>query len=162
MARPTVTITDRDVGWGALKRELASAAGGVYGKAGVIGEKAAAQHEGAEGLSNADLALIHEFGLGVPERSFIRAAFDANREKYLGIMQRLVRGVYEGKMTIERALGLLAMQAASDIRKLIVEGEGVPPPNAPATIARKGSSRPLVDTAQMKNAITGAAVRGEE
>lgn len=163
MARPFVRIIDKDRGWGALKSELATAHGGVYGKAGVIGEKAAEQHPGENGesLNNAELALIHEFGLGVPERSFIRAAFDGNVEKYSDHLRQFVAAVYDRKLSIERMLGLLAQEVASDIRKLILEGDGVPPPNAHATIEQKGSSRPLVASGQMKNAITGAVVHGK-
>jgi hypothetical protein len=163
MAGAKVTVKDVDLGWGELRKELATAAGGVYGKAGIIGAKGEAEHKG-EGedaaLTNAELALIHEFGLGVPERSFLRAAFDKNHPKYLEHLQKLVRAVYGGKMTIERALGLVSQEAASDMRNLIRTGAGVPPPNSPATIARKGSSRPLVDTGQLINSITGAVVRG--
>jgi hypothetical protein len=31
---------------------------------------------------------------------------------------------------------------------------GIAPPNSPYTIARKGSSKPLIDTGQLRNSIT--------
>ena len=157
-----VQVVSIDHGWNELRRMMREAGGGdSFAKAGIVGAKASAQHEGGdeqEPVNNATLAMIHEFGLGVPERSFIRAAFDANREKYLANLQTLVSAIYDGKLTVGRALTLLGMQCASDIRKLIIDGAGVPPPNAPATIKRKGSSRPLVDSAQMKNSITHEVV----
>lgn len=184
-------VKDIDRGWAALKRELArqTEGGGLYGKAGVIGEKGQTDH-GAEGwdttagtkrdaqgrflkgsgakthhehvegeLTNAELALIHEFGLGVPERSFLRAAFDRNQPKYLDNLQKLIAAVYDGKISIERALGLLSQQAASDMRNFIRERQ-VEPANSEATIARKGSSVPLIDSGQLINALTGAVERG--
>jgi hypothetical protein len=155
-----VKITSRDRGWEKLKRALLKDGPSVFGKAGIIGDAAAASRGGHDGkVTNADLALIHEFGLGVPERSFIRAAFDANRPKYLELLQRFAAAVYDGKMTVERALDLLAQEAASDMRNLIRAGEGIPPPNSPETIAEKGSSRPLVDSAQMLGSIAGAVTK---
>lgn len=155
------SVTDRDLGWARLVREI-RAAKGLVGKAGVIGSKAEAERPDGKGgtITNAELAMAHEFGTAhVPERSFIRAPFDANRSKYEDHLAAFAKKVYAGAMKVERAVGLVAAEMASDVRKYIVDGAGVPPPNAPATIARKGSSRPLVDTAQMKNSISHAVER---
>jgi hypothetical protein len=157
-------VTDRDRGWERLTRELRGAKG-LVGKSGVVGPKAAAERKLDDGrtVTNAELAMIHEFGDGVPERSFIRKPFDDNRQKYESRLALYARRVYAGAMKVERAVGLVAAEMSSDVKKYIVNGPGVPPPNAPATIAKKGSSRPLVDTAQMKNAVTWAVVReGDE
>lgn len=155
------SVTDTDRGYKALVRSLRSSGGTIVGKAGIIGVKAAAEHatDGPEPLTNAELALIHEFGIGVPERSFIRAAFDKNHPKYDENMVKLVRAIYDGKITIERAVGLLGMQIASDIRNYIRDS-GELLPNAPSTIARKGSSKPLIDSAQLVNSISSAVVKG--
>lgn len=159
-----LTVTDKDRGWAALKRDLAKAGGdGIYGKAGIIGAKGGAEHaakDGEEPLTNAELALIHEFGIGVPERSFLRAAFDQNQPKYIENLQKLVVAIYDGKIGIVRALGLLSQQAASDIRNFIRDDANGLTPNSPITIARKGSSKPLIDTAQLINAISGAVEQG--
>ena len=185
------TVTDKDRGYAALKRALARAGGdGIFGKAGIIGDKAASAHGGGEGhdetagtnrdergrflpgsgkkthheaaegeLSNVDLALIHEFGIGVPERSFLRAAFDKNHPKYLEHLQKLVAAIYDGRITPERAMGLLSQEVASDVREFIRTGQ-VQPPDSAATIAKKGSSTTLIDSAQLINAIAGAVEKG--
>lgn len=156
-------VTDRDRGWERLTRELRGAKG-LVGKSGVVGPKAAAERKLEDGrtVTNAELAMIHEFGSGrVPERSFLRKPFDDNRVKYESRLASYARRVYAGAMKVERAVGLVAAEMSSDVRKYIANGPGVPPPNAPSTIAKKGSSRPLVDTAQMKNAITWAVVRDD-
>jgi hypothetical protein len=49
---------------------------------------------------------------------------------------------------------------ANAMKRKIVDGAGVPPPNAPSTVAKKGSSRPLVDTGRLVNAITWASIVG--
>lgn len=130
-----------------------------YVKAGVVGEAAGAEH--GEGVANVDVALWQEFGTDkIPSRSFIRAPFEANKQKYLGALRELLPKVIDGKMTITRALKLIGLAMATDMKKAILTGEGIPPPNAPSTIAAKGSSRPLVDTGQLVRSITSAVVVG--
>jgi hypothetical protein len=159
-------VRDRDLGWEALKRELRKAKE-LSGKAGIIGPRAAQERDDGKGgkITNAELGVIHEFGSAdghVPERSFIRASFDKNRTQREDDLEKGVGLVYDRKLKLERAIGLVSAAIAADAVALILEGAGIPPPNAPSTIARKGSSRPLVDHAQMKNAITSAVVRGEK
>lgn len=158
-----VTVTDTDRGYKALLRSLRAAGGDtISAKAGVIGAKAETDHaakDGEEPLTNAELALIHEFGIGVPERSFIRAAFDKNHPKYDQNMVKLVIALYEGRITPERLVALMGAQIASDIRDYIRDS-GELLPNAPSTIAAKGSSKPLIDTGQLINSISSAVVKG--
>ena len=80
--------------------------------------------------------------------------------KYIDQFARGARAIYDGKAGVKQVLDMLGMQAASDMRNLIRSGSGVPPPNAPATIARKGSSHTLVDTGQMINSVSNETVMG--
>jgi hypothetical protein len=116
----------------------------------VLGEKAAADHGG---LTVGDLAEIHEFGLGVPERSFLRAWFDANREKIQETLRSAHRQVLLGKLTPQKAGELIGMKFVGEIQTWIGSGK-VKPPLAPSTIERKGSSVPLIDTGQLRAAIS--------
>jgi phage gpG-like protein len=112
-----------------------------------------------DGASNVEIAAIHEYGsqaAGIPERSFIRAtlrAKDASGE-LASICKRLARGVVRDQMDHRKALEILGAQATTWIKGAITEGDGISPPLHPATVARKGSSRPLVDTGQLINSIT--------
>lgn len=148
-----VSFSDSDKGFAALLK-LAGKRGAA--KVGVVGRAAEAEHKvgpGEEPITNAELALIHEFGEGrAPERSFLRASFDANREKYLARMRQYVGEVYDGRMVFSTALGRLGLEAASDTREFI--RAGIAPANTPSTIAAKGSSKPLIDSSQLINAIT--------
>ena len=106
-------------------------------------------------LTVVDIGIIHEFGLGVPERSFIRAWCDANTKRVQAAMRRLLTGVVQGKYDRAQALTLLGLWIQGEIQKYI--SRGVPPlPNAQATIDRKGSSRPLIDTGQLRAAVSFA------
>jgi phage gpG-like protein len=59
-------------------------------------------------------------------------------------------------MAIERALALVGQMMESDMRSAIAAG--IPPPNAARTIAAKGSSKPLVDSGQLRASISSAVV----
>jgi len=135
-----------------------------FAKVGVLGkssDRTPGPGEASAPLSNVDIAVAQEFGTEtIPQRSFIRAAFDENQAKYVDHLRLLVRGVYDRKLTVSQALGLLGLEAASDIRNLIRAGSGIPPPNAPATIAAKGSSHTLIDTGQLAGAVSHEVVLG--
>ncbi len=141
-------VVDRDRGYRELMKRLKAAKLSL-----TVGVH---QTEGAEPhgeLTVADIATIHEFGLGnVPERSFLRAWADENVEEIKKDLGGIGIAVVEGKLTAEQGLERFGVLAVGQIQKRIVAG--IEPPLAPATIKRKGSSTPLVDTGQLKSAIT--------
>lgn len=156
-----VKVIDR--GWEAIKARVQSLRGaaGVV-SVGVQGAQAAANHQGTH-LTVAQLATIHEFGkkikhpkLGrttvIPERSFLRATVDQHREAIARRQVLLSQGFVLGKFELKQALELLGQYAVGLIKQRIALG--IPPPNRPWTIARKGSSTPLIDTGQLRNSIT--------
>lgn len=130
-----------------------------YVKVGVLGGAKDARQGGE--IGNVELAMIHEFGspkAGIPERSFIRSTFEMGKAGYVADFRRLLVAVVEGKMTVPRALGLMGLKISSDIKKRVTSGTGIPPPNAPSTIAAKGSSRPLIDTGRLVNSVSHEVV----
>ena len=50
-----------------------------------------------------------------------------------------------------RALSVLGMALVGDVQQRI--RNRIPPPNAPYTIARKGSDVPLIDTGRLRQSI---------
>lgn len=152
-------VRDVDHGWKKLMQVLAQAKSGeTYVKVGVIGTAAQSAHEG---ISNVELAAVHEFGSpdrGIPERSFIRSTYDEKRDAWTALLKKALRGVYEGKVSLEQALSMVGLRAEADIKRHVTSGVGIPPPLKPATIARKGSSRPLVDTGRMINSVSHEVV----
>jgi hypothetical protein len=112
-------------------------------------------------VTNVELAAIHEFGSSdgvVPERSFLRSTMRVKRGDWKTVMRGFMRAVVRGAMTAGRMLDLMGLRMVADTKKRITSGDGIPPPLQPATIARKGSSRPLVDTGTLVNAITHVVV----
>lgn len=131
-------------------RELVDRAKGARVVIGVLGSTSARP---GEPLDNVELAVINEFGLGVPERSFLRATFDRLKDKWAAFASRIMRLVAAGKLDLEKGLAIIGERVKADVKKAITAGAGIPPPNAPSTIERKGSSRPLVDSGRLLGSI---------
>lgn len=162
-----VSVVTKSEPWKALRKALEqakrnAASGGMFVDVGVMGETKH-EEEGprtqkeAAAVRNVELAVIHEYGTKdghIPARPFILSTFNAKRPEYVAMLKKLVKGIYLLKMTPTRALGLLGSKMASDMKKRI--RAGIPPPNAPDTVAHKGSSKPLVDSGQLLSSITWA------
>lgn len=88
----------------------------------------------------------------IPERSFIRAGYDQNREQVLAKASKLLADVTAGKMTARGCYQALGLELSSKIKDYAVNLSD--PPNSGFTIARKGSSNPLVDTGDMIGGIS--------
>lgn len=118
---------------------------------GITEESGAKQHSEAASIS--EIATIHEFGLGVPERSWLRGWFDESRAENAEQIKKATKAVIEGRISEEDALELLGMKFVGAIKERI-SGGGSLAPNSPQTIARKGSSVPLVDEGRFISSIT--------
>ncbi len=99
------------------------------------------------------IAFVHEFGMqNIPERSYLRAGFDANLDKIQREFEFLLSQVLELKITGKSALDLIGASVTTKIQDFLVELKE--PPLAESTIRAKGSSNPLIDTGQLMNSIT--------
>lgn len=105
--------------------------------------------------SNIKKALWNEFGTNrIPARPFLRTSMRNNRKKYLNIVQKKTNDVLAGRLNIRQLLNQIGILAQGDVQDSIVSGNWVR--NAPSTIKQKGSSRPLIDTGAMRQAVTWA------
>lgn len=177
---PTFKVVEKDNGWAAITRLLQDlAAGETYVRAGVIGEKGDAQHQG-EPITVARLAAVHEFGasiqvgdrtITIPERSFIRAPWAAKRDEYLALLKKAAFAVLKRKISpadFPRYLTALGMKMVADMQGAI--RAGIEPPLAASTLARrtKGTGKaaagaravPLLDTGQLINSLSHQVVVG--
>jgi hypothetical protein len=121
-------------------------------KIGVLGSEA---HEGTPGLTIAQLFEIHELGLGVPERSVLRAWAEASEDQIMADLRQAYHKILTLKLTPDRAAAIIGARFVGSIQKFISDGR-VQPPLAQSTIDKKGSSVPLIDTGQLRSAITFA------
>jgi hypothetical protein len=106
-----------------------------------------------EGSELAIIAASQEFGTDmIPERSFLRATLDEQDGAYREATADAIRSVLDGKRPAKVALERLGLRVAHDAQGKI--RSGIDPALAPATIAAKGSSKPLIDTGRLLRSIT--------
>lgn len=110
-------------------------------------------------LSVAEIATIHEFGTGkIPQRSFIRAWADESKASNAQTLKAVAEGIVQGKFTLAQGLDRMGLRFVGEIQARIAKG--IPPELAPETIARKGSSKPLINTGQLRSSIRHKVVSG--
>lgn len=122
---------------------------------GVLASGDGAEPHADSELTVLDIATIHEFGApaaGIPQRSFIRAFVDENRDVIRGWQRELFQQVLAGQLDVRLALERLGAKLAGAIQARIAQG--IAPPNAPETVERKGSATPLIDSGQLRGSIS--------
>jgi hypothetical protein len=96
--------------------------------------------------------IYNEFGTDkIPERSFIRAGFDTEKNNISNDMIKIAERIISGQMKVKTGLNLLGDSTKGRIQEFAIDLRD--PPNAQSTIDAKGSSNPLVDTGQMIGSI---------
>lgn len=141
-------VIDNDKGMKKIFGEI-EAADNAYTEIGV--------HSGetnSEGTSMVLIAASNEYGTEdgrIPERSYMRSTFDENKSQLGEVQKKQYQKVLDGKSTIKDALSILGMWFETKVKKKIIDLKD--PPNAESTIARKGSSNPLVDEGQLHESI---------
>lgn len=110
-----------------------------------------------DGTPVAQVAAQNEFGIGVPERSFMRSTLKENREKYIKDTQKAVKDEIQGKKELEKSLKQIGSKAASAVQNKITAIKT--PPNSEATIKAKGSSNPLIKSEHMRSSVTYEVVK---
>jgi hypothetical protein len=139
---------DVDKGYDATKARLEAIKSrrvtvGIHGK----------DDDRADGPTNVDVGTWLEFGTDTsPERSFLRKALDKHQAEYVTYTRELSGQVVDGKLTIERALGLLGERVKADVVRMFDTNQ-IRPDITEATKRRKGSSTVGIDTASLKQSI---------
>lgn len=110
-------------------------------------------HNGKRPIMLGNLARLHEFGTRkIPKRAFIKPAITQNRQNYANLVQSQIGRVLQGQMTVQSLWQLLGTRAVADIQQYMRNATFTP--LNPATIKRKGSSKPLIDTGQLRQSVT--------
>lgn len=149
-------VEDKDLGLNRIIRTLNKDLDGVVVKVGVQAKDKAVRRGKGGSIRNTDqplavIAATHEFGLGdMPQRSFLRSAYDENLPVIDKMIQRVANGAVFGLGT-NAALNQLGNVVQGMVQRKIVDGPFVP--NSPATIKRKKSSKPLIDTGHLRQSI---------
>jgi hypothetical protein len=127
-------------------------------RVGVIGSEAAEKKLARSGATAdftvAQVAAKHEFGIGVPRRSWLRDYVDQNEAKIRKKLRKIADKVKKGEITLDAGLDALGADIVGEIQARI--SKSIPPPNSLRTRARKGSNTTLIDTGQFWSSITWA------
>lgn len=153
-----MSVVDRDLGYRALLANLRRLTQSTRrNQSGVfVGVRADAGTE-ADGVPLVTVAAANEFGTAhVPERSFLRRTVDEKRGEYLTQLGETLDAAAQAPAgmaaaVLRRGLGRIGLAAVRDVRQTMTTLRE--PPNAPATVQKKGSDNPLIDSGRLRQSI---------
>jgi hypothetical protein len=105
--------------------------------------------------------IVNEFGttqagknknITIPERSFIRSTYNKQYKKVHKRFDQIVKSFSNRSYNVVSKMKLIGMEQAAETQKTITDLRT--PPNATSTIAKKGSSNPLIDTGELRSKIS--------
>lgn len=115
----------------------------------------------AKNEETAIIGAVHEYGApdkNIPQRSYMRATFDENQQKYTDIARKeLAAAAERPQIAVKNALNAVGHTMETDVKRAIIKR--IPPPLSEKTIARKRRlglprpSIPLYATGQLYEAI---------
>jgi hypothetical protein len=111
-----------------------------------------------DGTSVALVAAVQDMGSpaqNIPPRPFFRNVVAAKSGEWPNALRAALAATDDDA---EKALGIVGEGIAGQLRQSIVDTNE--PPLAPATIARKGFDKPLVDTGHMLQSVDKEVVGG--
>lgn len=119
------------------------------------------------GITNAELMYIHENGSPlhhIPARPVLQLTIDwVNSSGMINeIISKIIDTyiVTDGNLDeVDKAVERFCLKIQNYARKLIYDKDPRLTPNAPSTIAKKGSDTPLLDTGQLARSITCRKIR---
>lgn len=103
------------------------------------------------GVDMAQIAMWNELGTSTaPSRPFLRMSVDENPDEITAMCGKQLKSIAEGG-TAEQSLKQVGVFGVSLVQEKI--GNGSFAPNAPSTIRKKGSDKPLIDTGRMRQSV---------
>lgn len=122
-----------------------------------VHEDAGKYTEGKDPPSVVEVALWNEFGTkNVPERSFMRSAFDENEQRINQWREEALTNMLEKGWSVEKGLEMIGFRMQEIVRNKILSN--IPPPNSEATLAAKAAkgegSNTLIATTLMLRSVT--------
>jgi hypothetical protein len=122
----------------------------------LVGIPAEKTQRAGEPINNAALMFVHTHGSplrNIPPRPVLEPAIEKNSELITPHLAESAKAVMDGRPdAAERELQRAGTIASNAVKRYFTEGNLAP--NAPSTIARKGSDRPLIDTGALRRAVT--------
>lgn len=99
-----------------------------------------------------DVAMFNELGTSQsPSRPFMRDSIDDNQEEIVAFCKAQFGRLCSGAATAQNVMQQLAVFEKGLIQAKIKDGDFAP--NAPSTVKKKGSDKPLIDTGHMRQSV---------
>ena len=154
-------VADVDLGMGDIERELTKLNGSYvlvgFQEGSVTKSQTKDGRKKKAGLSMPEIAAANEFGTNtIPARPFMRTSSDENKQRIDTAIQGEYVKITQGKSTVKRSLTALGVFMVDKIKMKIRAIQS--PPNSPRTIAKKKSSKPLIDFGQMIQSVHAKVV----
>ena len=146
-----VKFESKDMGKAKIEREL-KAAKKLVALVGIPSD--AKRHEDNPNIGLAEIAFIMEKGSAVnniPARPFMQQTRQRNEKRMMGLSRKLLKALSNGSTTAMDAIKKLGASYEGAMKRIFIEGSFAP--DAPATVRRKKSSRPLIDTGLLRQSI---------
>ena len=100
-----------------------------------------------------DKAVYNNYGTSTtPPRPFFDNAMTDNKKKYINAMRVSAPKILRGETNVSTVTSKLGAMAQGDIQREITDLRT--PPNSESTIKAKGTSNPLIDTGDMRRAVS--------
>lgn len=127
---------------------ITSEAGYVFG----VVEKQRKRKKGGDDLVFLFLLLP---SVTIPERSFIRAGYDANKDRLAEVVQAEVAEIYQGRQTARKAAEWIGGKAVEFIQQYMEEASHFTPKGSiQRDRAPSYADKPLIVTGRLRNSIT--------
>ena len=121
----------------------------------LFGVTAKKGRKNTENANNLNFLFLLLPSVTIPERSFIRAGFDHNKEALAQLVQEAVADIYQGKTTARQAAEWIGGQAVGLIQQFMSEaGNFTPKGSIQRERAPSYADSPLMVTGRLRNSIT--------
>ena len=103
-------------------------------------------------VSMLDVAMWNELGTAnTPSRPFLRQSVDDNASKISAFCRAQLQRIAQGSADAQDVLNKIGVMQKGLVQEKI--GNGSFEANAPATVKKKGSDKPLIDTGRMRQSV---------
>lgn len=111
----------------------------------------AGEAEEENGTDIVDIAAYNEYGSSdTPARPFMKQSFENHEDELQAVCDEAMKMIKKGG-TAQQALNKIGVLCKALVQSEIRDGNFVP--NAPSTIKKKGSDKPLIDTGTMRQSV---------
>ena len=96
--------------------------------------------------------MLQKAEIIIPSRPFMRQTFEKNKNRVVNVLAKELDFIYAGQATAKMSIARIGEWYTGEIKRIFRSGSFAG--NSPLTTKKKGSSRPLVDSGELRNSVT--------